>query len=59
MSENRFLKTISSFFSLLERYFRYEVRGLERIPSKRCLVVRIHGEVVSAMARLAKSGSGR
>lgn len=44
-SEIRFLEKISPFFSLLEKYFRYEVRGLGRIPSKRCLVVMNHGVI--------------
>jgi len=44
-SDIRFLKKVSLFFAFLEKYFRYEVRGLKRIPSDRCLVVMNHGIV--------------
>src|SRR5215471_3110770 len=39
----RFLKKISPFFTLLEKYFRYEVRGFHGIPRKKALVVMNHG----------------
>jgi 1-acyl-sn-glycerol-3-phosphate acyltransferase len=38
-----FLDRIRPFFGLLEKYFRYEVRGLERIPPRKALVVMNHG----------------
>ncbi len=38
-----FLEKLSPAFQLLEKYFRYEVRGLEHIPGKKCLVVINHG----------------
>lgn len=40
-----FLQKLSPAFRLLEKYFRYEVRGLEHIPGKRCLVVMNHGVI--------------
>lgn len=38
-----FVRKISPFFGLLEKYFRYEVRGLEKVPKKRALIVMNHG----------------
>ena len=38
-----FVRKISPYFSVLEHYFRYEVKGLENIPRKRALVVMNHG----------------
>lgn len=40
-----FLQKLSPAFRLLEKYFRYEVHGLEHIPAKRCLVVMNHGVI--------------
>ncbi len=40
-----FIRKISPFFSILEKYFRYEVRGLGLIPRKKALVVMNHGIV--------------
>ena len=39
----RFLKKISPFFTLLEKYFRYEVKGFQYIPRRKALVVMNHG----------------
>lgn len=42
-ADPEFLRKLSPAFRLLEKYFRYEVHGLEHIPSKKCLVVMNHG----------------
>jgi len=38
-----FLKSLAPAFKLLEKYFRYEARGIENIPEKKALVVINHG----------------
>ena len=38
-----FVDRISPFFTLMEKYFRYEVRDIENIPTKKALVVMNHG----------------
>ncbi len=38
-----FVDKISPFFSILEKYFRYEVRGIQNIPRKKALIVMNHG----------------
>jgi 1-acyl-sn-glycerol-3-phosphate acyltransferase len=38
-----FLDRIRPLFALLEKYFRYEVKGLRRIPARKALVVMNHG----------------
>lgn len=38
-----FVDKVRPFFGFLEKYFRYEVKGLERIPSRKALVVMNHG----------------
>jgi 1-acyl-sn-glycerol-3-phosphate acyltransferase len=40
-----FVRKISPFFGILEKYFRYEARGLENVPKKRALVVMNHGVI--------------
>src|SRR5262245_4192082 len=40
-----FINKIRPLFVLLEKYFRYEVRGLEHIPKQKALVVINHGIV--------------
>lgn len=42
-ADPEFLRKLSPAFRLLEKYFRYEVHGLDHIPAKRCLVVMNHG----------------
>ncbi len=42
-ADHDFVDKISPFFFLLEKYFRYEVRGLKNIPRKKCLIVMNHG----------------
>ncbi|MFO1519652.1 MAG: hypothetical protein U1F57_08345, partial [bacterium] len=39
----RFLRKISPFFGILEKYFRYETVGFSNIPRKKALVVMNHG----------------
>lgn len=38
-----FLDKVRPFFTLIEKYFRYEVKGLDRIPKRKALVVMNHG----------------
>lgn len=38
-----FVDKISPFFNILEKYFRYEVRGLKNIPKEKALIVMNHG----------------
>lgn len=42
-ADPHFVDKISPFFYLLEKYFRYEVRGIHNIPKKKALVVMNHG----------------
>jgi len=41
----KFIKKISPFFSILEKYFRYEVKGFKNIPRRKALVVMNHGVI--------------
>ncbi len=40
-----FLEKIRPLFSIIEKYFRYEVHGLKNIPTDRALVVMNHGVI--------------
>jgi len=42
-SDPEFVDKISPFFTLLEKYFRYEVKGIRNIPKKKALIVMNHG----------------
>lgn len=42
-SDPNFIDKISPFFGLLEKYFRYEVKGIHKIPKKKALIVMNHG----------------
>lgn len=44
-ADPQFLKKLDPAFKLLARYFRYEVRGLEKIPRAKALVVMNHGVI--------------
>lgn len=44
--DSTFVDAIMKYFTPLEKYFRYEVKGLENIPSGRgCMVVMNHGVI--------------
>jgi len=38
-----FLDKVRPFFGFVEKYFRYEVKGIDRIPARKALVVMNHG----------------
>jgi len=42
-ADPKFLNKMAPAFKLLEKYFRYEARGLEHIPKQKALVVMNHG----------------
>ena len=42
-SDPRFIAKVKPYFSLLEKYFRYETQGLSHIPKRKALVVMNHG----------------
>jgi len=44
-SDPKFIKKVKPYFSLLEKYFRYEVKGLDRIPKRKAIVVMNHGVI--------------
>jgi 1-acyl-sn-glycerol-3-phosphate acyltransferase len=44
-SDPKFINKVKPYFSLLEKYFRYEVKGLSRIPARKAIVVMNHGVI--------------
>lgn len=44
-ADPEFVSKILPVFNLLEKYFRYEVRNLDRIPNRKALVVMNHGVI--------------
>jgi 1-acyl-sn-glycerol-3-phosphate acyltransferase len=44
-TDTEFVDKVRPFFIILEKYFRYEVRGLKRIPSRKAIVVMNHGVI--------------
>lgn len=52
--DHLFVKRLLPYFKILEKYFRYEVIGLEKIPKKKCLVVMNHGVIPFAGFLLTK-----